>query len=189
MQNTSSNTDQTWFYEDKGERKGGFSQQQIINLIKTGKLSYGSMVWQKGMPDWTPIERTELRQHLEDVSPPPLTATAVSNKVVWVLAFAPLIGYMLESFIAGLLGSTHGQWERAMSENRYWYVTVILNITLCLFDDRLMKQAGYDMRRFKWWVFIVPVYLYQRTKLLKQHQGCLIAWIVCFFIGISAHQA
>jgi hypothetical protein len=189
MQNVPPIADQEWFYEDKGERKGTYNQQQIINLIKTGKLSYGSMVWKKGMPDWMQIERTELRHHLEDVSPPPLTGTAVNNKVVWVLAFAPLIGYLLESFIAGLLGSTHSQWERDMSENRYWYVTVILNITLCLFDDRLLKQAGYDMRRFKWWVFVVPVYLYQRAKLLKQNQACFIAWIVCFFISISAHQA
>ncbi|MDF5946840.1 DUF4339 domain-containing protein [Pseudomonas aeruginosa] len=105
----------------EGERKGGFDQQQIIALIRSGKLTYGSMVWKKGMPGWAQIEQTELRQHLEDIAPPPLTGAGVNNKIIWLLAFAPIIGYLLESFVAGLLGATEAQWERAMTENRYWY--------------------------------------------------------------------
>ncbi|EMR3909634.1 DUF4339 domain-containing protein, partial [Pseudomonas aeruginosa] len=65
MQDANTTIETSWFYEEKGERKGGFDQQQIIALIRSGKLTYGSMVWKKGMPGWAQIEQTELRQHLE----------------------------------------------------------------------------------------------------------------------------
>lgn len=189
MQDANTTTENSWFYEEKGERKGGFDQRQIIALIHGGKLTYGSMVWKKGMPGWAQIEQTELRPHLEEVSPPPLIGAGVNNKIVWLLAFAPLIGYLLESFVAGLFGSTEAQWERAMANNRYWYVTLILNIALCVLDEKRLKQAGHDVSRFKGWVFVVPVYLYQRAKLLNQNLAYFITWIVCFFISIGAHQA
>ncbi len=189
MQDANTTTENSWFYEEKGERRGGFDQRQIIALIRSGKLTYGSMVWKKGMPGWAQIEQTELRPHLEEVSPPPLIGAGVNNKIVWLLAFAPLIGYLLESFVAGLFGSTEAQWERAMANNRYWYVTLILNIALCVLDEKRLKQAGHDVSRFKGWVFVVPVYLYQRAKLLNQNLAYFITWIVCFFISIGAHQA
>ncbi|HFH3921545.1 DUF4339 domain-containing protein [Pseudomonas aeruginosa] len=177
-----------WHYEQNGERKGSLDQQQIIDLIRNGTLTYGSMVWKKGMGAWAKIEQTELRQHLEELGPPPLTGSGVNNKIVWLLAFAPIIGYLLESFVAGLFGANEAQWGRAMSENRYWYVTLALNIALSVLDSKRLKQAGYDVSRFKGWVFVVPVYLYQRSKLLNQNLAYFITWIVCFFISIGAHQ-
>ncbi len=188
MQDATSTLDTSWHYEQNGERKGAVSQQQLIALIQQGQLTYGSRVWKKGMADWMQIEQTELRQHLEDVAPPPLTGSSVNNKIVWLLAFAPLIGYLLESFVAGLLGASEAQWERAMSENRYWYVTLALNIALSVLDSKRLKQAGHDVSRFKGWVFVVPVYLYQRAKLLNQNLAYFITWIVCFVISIGAHQ-
>lgn len=40
-------TGKQWHYEQNGERKGGFDQQQIIDLIRSGTLTHGSMVWKK----------------------------------------------------------------------------------------------------------------------------------------------
>lgn len=188
MQDTIPTPETPWHYEQNGERKGGVDQQQIIDLIRGGELTYGSRVWKKGMSDWAKIEQTEFRSHLEDTAPPPLGGSAVNNKVVWLLAFAPLIGYLLESFVAGLFTGSEGQWERAMAANRYWYVTLALNIALSVLDSKRLKQAGYDVSRFKGWVFVVPVYLFQRAKLLNQNLAYFITWIVCFVISIGAHQ-
>lgn len=188
MQEVPEVAEKAWFYEDKGERKGALDEGQMIALIQAGKLTYGSMVWKKGMANWTLIEQTEMRQYLEETSPPPLTGAAVNNRIVWVLAFAPIIGYLLESFVGGLMGNSEAQWERAMSENRYWYVTLILNIALCLFDEKRLKKAGHDISRFKGWVFVVPVYLYQRAKLLRHNLAYFIVWIACFVISLAAHQ-
>ncbi|MBD9574805.1 DUF4339 domain-containing protein [Pseudomonas sp. PDM23] len=189
MQDATTSPETLWHYEKNGVRKDGVDQQQVIALIRNGTLAYGSLVWKKGMADWAKIEQTELRQHLEETSPPPLSGAMVNNKIVWLLAFAPIIGYLLESFVAGLFGATEAQWERAMAANRYWYVTLALNIALSVLDSKRLKQAGHDISRFKGWVFVVPVYLYQRAKLLNQNLAYFITWIVCFFITIGAHQS
>lgn len=189
MQDTQVVTEDQWFYEEKGVRKGGLDTQQIIALIRTGKLIYGSLVWKKGMPDWVQIEKTELRQHLEEISPPPLKGAGVSNSLAWLLAFAPIIGFLLESFVAGLLGNNESQALQAMAESRYWYVTLILNIALSLLDEKRLKQAGHDTSRFGFWVLILPVYLYKRAKLLNQNLAYFIVWIICFVIILAAPQA
>ncbi|WP_439860848.1 DUF4339 domain-containing protein [Pseudomonas sp. MBLB4136] len=91
-----------WFYEEKGVRKGGVSEQEMIELIRAGHLSYGSSVWAHGFTEWTKLENTPLRQHLQN-TPPPLAGSQVSNTLVWVLAIAPIIGYLMEWFVAGAL--------------------------------------------------------------------------------------
>lgn len=164
-----------WFYEEKGQRQAA-NGQQIIDLIRSGKLTYGSLIWRKGLENWIQLERTEFLQHLQATSPPPLTGASVNNTLVWLLAFAPLLGYLLEAFVAGAMGGS----QSARSEGQYWYLTVILNVALSLFDEKRLKKAGHDTSRFKGWVFIVPIYLYQRAKMLKQNLAYFIVWIVSF---------
>ena len=168
-----------WFYEEKGERQA-IDEQKIVTFIRSGKLTYGSLVWKKGLDSWIQIEKTEFLKHLHEVSPPPLTGASVNNTLVWLLAFAPILGYLMEAFVAGAVGGSALQVENAMRENHYWYLTVILNIALSLFDEKRLKKAGHDTSRFKGWVLIVPVYLYQRAKLLKQSLAYFIVWIVSF---------
>ncbi|MBV7515888.1 DUF4339 domain-containing protein [Pseudomonas sp. PDM25] len=168
-------SNQQWFYEEKGQRQPA-SEQQIVELIRSGKLTYGCLIWKIGLENWIPVEKTEFLQHLQATSPPPLTGASVNNTVVWLLASAPLLGYLLEAFVAGATGGG----QRALSEGHYWYLTVFLNIALSLFDEKRLKNAGHDTRRFKGWVFIVPVYLYQRAKMLNQNLVHLIVWIGSF---------
>ncbi len=68
-----------WFYELNGERKGGVSETDLITLISNGTLRHGSSVWKKGFADWTNIEDTQLREHLDDTTPPPLTGVPKST--------------------------------------------------------------------------------------------------------------
>lgn len=44
-----------WFYEEKGERKGGVSEQEMIELIREGRLGYGSSVWAHGFTEWSKL--------------------------------------------------------------------------------------------------------------------------------------
>ena len=96
-------SEKQWFYESEGQRKGGVPEAQIIALIKEGKLTHGAAVWCKGMPDWMRIENTDLRVHLDDSMPPPLTGEHANNTVVWVLAFAPILGTFLEGIALWLM--------------------------------------------------------------------------------------
>lgn len=111
---------------------------------------------------------------------------AVDNGVVWILAFAPLIGYLLEYIVAYAVNGNGWLAELAMRGNRYWYVTLLLNIGLSLLDERRLEKFGSDTSKFKGMVWIVPVYLYQRAKALNHNLAYFITWIVCFVLVIFA---
>lgn len=178
--------DKPWFYESGGQRKGGVSEGEIISLIKSGTLSHGSAVWKKGFPDWMKVENTELRSYLDESAPPPLTGEHVNNTVIWILAFAPLIGFMLEYFVAGIVHHDNQFLaEAAAASGKFWYITLILNIGLSLLDEKRLKKAGTNTDKFSGWVWLVPVYLYQRSQALKHNLAYFIVWIVCFVLVLA----
>ena len=174
--------DTAWFHEEDGQRKGPVSDSEMVNLIKLAKVSYGSAVWKKGFPDWLKVENTELAVHLAEVSPPPLSGEHVNNTIVWILAFAPLIGLFLEYLVAMAVYGNEFAAQVAVKSNKLWFITVGLNIGLGFFDERRLKKAGHNTDKFKGWVWIVPVYLYQRAKHMKQNLAYFIVWLVCMAI-------
>lgn len=174
-----------WFYELNGERKGGITEAELIALIKNGTLRHGSSVWKKGFSDWTNLEETQLREHLDDTTPPPLPGSRINNTVVWVLAFAPLIGLTLEYIAAYMVHSSEYRAEQAVASGHFLYITIILNIALSYLDEKKLKKAGTDTSTFGRWVWLVPVYLYQRSQALKQNLAYFIVWLVCFILVTS----
>lgn len=189
MQQQSPMDEKCWFYEIKGQRLGGVTETEIVELINSKTVSYGTTVWRAGFPEWLAIENTELRSHLEKAAPPPLSGKQVNNTLVWILAFAPLLGLGLEYFVAGMLnGGNEYLLEAAVSDGKYWYITVGLNLALCLWDANRLKMAGVDTRAFKGLRWLVPVYLYQRAKFLNQNKAYFVVWIICFFLALTATQ-
>lgn len=184
MDNSTTEND-IWFYELNGERKGGVSESDLITLIKNGTLRHGSSVWKKGFSDWTHIEKTPLREHLDDTMPPPLPGAKVNNTVVWILAFAPIIGLTLEYMVGFMVYSNEYRVEKAVTSGQFFYITLLLNIGLSFLDEKKLKKAGTDTSTFGGWVWLVPVYLYQRSQALKQNLAYFIVWIVCFVLVIA----
>lgn len=173
-----------WFYEEHGQQKGAISEAEIIRLIQAGRVSYGSTVWKKGFPDWMKVENTELKSYLEEMAPPPLTGTQVDNTVIWILAFAPLIGLCLEYALAYSIYDNEFVANVAVASNKFWVITLALNIGLSFLDEKRLQKAGHDTAKFKGWVWLVPVYLYQRTQNLKHNLAYFITWIVCFVLTL-----
>jgi uncharacterized protein DUF4339 len=175
-----------WFYEEDGGRKGPITHESIVSLIKVMKVTYGSLVWRTGYPEWLKAEDTELRPFLEAVSPPPITGKHVKNTVVWLLAFAPLIGMVVEAFVAYSINANDNMAEAALENNKYWFITLALNIGLSYLDENLLVKAGYSTKSFKGMTWLVPVYLYKRAKALGQSLGYFIVWLICFAISIAS---
>lgn len=174
--------DEEWFYEESGQRKGPHSVQEMVERITGGTLTYGALVWRKGFPDWQKIEASDLRVHLAEVSPPPLSGAHVNNTIVWVLAFAPIIGYLLEHMVAGVFEANQALAMHAASTSKYWYVTYGLNVGLSYFDEHRLKVAGHDTAKFKGWAWLVPIYLFQRAKKLDQKLWYFAVWIACMVL-------
>jgi hypothetical protein len=172
-----------WYHEAEGQRVGPKTEAELIALIAARKIGYGTSVWREGFPDWLKIENTSLRAHLEKVAPPPLSGDHMDNSLVWVLAFAPIIGlileYMLAYFLAGMFDRDDASADLAVENGKYWFITIALNIVLSYFDERRLKKAGHNTDKFKGWVWLVPVYLYQRAQNLNQNLAYFIVWIVC----------
>lgn len=107
-----------------------------------------------------------------------------SNTIVWILAFAPIIGAILESMLAAALAPDSDfaglAAEVALKAGTYWWITLLLNVLLSVLDDQRLKRAGVDTSTFGRLAFLVPVYLWKRAKALNQSPAYFWVWIVCF---------
>lgn len=160
-----------WHYSTDGQRFGPVPDDQIIQLIKQGEITEQSMVWHRSLPDWQPVLTSKFADLMRDPNaPPPLTGAAVSNTIIWILAFAPLIGVFLEGFFSGLTG---------ISQESLWFITLVLNIILGYADERKLKAAGHDTSKMGA-AWLVPVYLFKRAKVLKHNYAYFIVWCVLF---------
>ena len=149
------------------------------------------MVWTEGFPTWTAIEATELGAHVSVAQSSVVTAPTghdkpradVSNAVVWVLAFAPIVGVVLETIVAFVVyGGDDARVLDSVSGSRFWYVTLALNSILCLIDQKNLEQAGIDEGLFKW-VLLVPVYIYKRATAVWDDLSYFITWFVSVVIA------
>ncbi|MDH0894865.1 MULTISPECIES: DUF4339 domain-containing protein [unclassified Pseudomonas] len=180
-------TENKWFYEDKGQRLGGIDEATMIAMIQSKKLGYGSLVWQKGFSDWKNLEDTTLRPHLESISPPPLAGKYISNSVIWILALAPILGYLLECFVAGIVyNGNESRALRTVANGHFIYITIALNIFLSFWDEKRLQKSGVNTDRFKGWVWLVPVYIFQRAKNLQHNLAYFITWVACFIFMVLA---
>lgn len=163
-----------WYYALNGERHGPVSRLELLNLYKNEKVFLGTKVWKSGMPEWADISHTDLID--KSTEPPPLKGEDINNTLVWILAFTPILGTLLEYIIAGAIGVASGS---------LWFITTILNTILCIIDERKIKKAGYNTKEMLVWaIFFIPVYLFRRAHLLKQKSIYAIVWCITFVIMI-----
>jgi len=54
-----------WYYAEKKERKGPFTEEQLIDFIQTGTITAATLLWTKGFENWSKAEDTEMSVHLE----------------------------------------------------------------------------------------------------------------------------
>jgi hypothetical protein len=148
----------------------------MVSLIEAKKISYGSLVWKKGFPDWTKAENTEWVSFLQDEAPPPIPGEHVKNKYVWDAVFAL---WAAESFLLWMkYGSTR------VHRGEFWYAAIGASIFFCCLDARYLKSIGHDIGKFDDWVGLPPVYMYSRAKYLRQKQVCSVVWLIIFALWL-----
>jgi hypothetical protein len=174
-----------WFYESAGSKKGPVSLPELTELIKQGVIGYGNLVWRKGYPDWVKLENSELKSFLDDVSPPPIRGENVSNALVWIVAFVPLLGELARGFLIGVVYG-YGSVEAftAVLQGDFWWIHIVFNLTLTVWDSMNLKKGGTDTSEFGFWVWLVPVYLFKRAKALNQSLAYFWTWIAMFVISL-----
>ena len=165
-----------WHYTTDGRRFGPVPESEIPILIKAGEITDESQVWSADLPEWQSILNSKFVDLLRDPNaPPPLTGVAVNNKVVWVLAFAPLITKVLPFSLITAWLSVFGSLFETL-------ICIALNVILCSWDEKKLKAAGHNTSKLGS-TWLVPVYLFKRAKMLKQNYACFIVW--CALCGAT----
>src|SRR5208283_3900462 len=106
------------------------------------------------------------------------TSANTSNTIVWLLAFAPLIGGISESLIAR---------KTATEISQLWFITLLLNILLCILDAFYLKRNGYNTPKM-WAVFLIPIYLFKRANTLGQNKAYFFVWIAAFILSFGTDR-
>jgi hypothetical protein len=117
----------------------------------------------------------------------------LGKRVLWAIALAPLLGYLIRAFLIGCNAPDYQSDEAfnaymryMMANGDFWYVTLILNLALTYFDFRKLQHEGVDVSAFGRASFVVPVYLYRRAKLLGHPQVAMWTWIgIVLFLELA----
>lgn len=173
------NRPEQYYYEERGTIQDPVPAAEIKRMIAEGKLGYGDKVLRRGSKEWTRLEESEFSSLLTDKAPKPLDADKVSDWAYWTLAFAPIIGLFMSYAAAYMSLDTENALALTAKAQNYWWITVCVNVLLCIIDSQKLKNAGYDIDKYLWAIILVPVYIYKRAQLVGQSQGCLVVWFIC----------
>ncbi len=98
--------------------------------------------------------------------PPSYTVPApmppqVNNILIWLVAFAPVIGLFFE----------FGFW-----------LFLLIAMGFCYWDESNLRRQGYDTFQLGY-ACIIPAYLYKRARLCNTSKSNLIIWCLMFLVG------
>jgi hypothetical protein len=178
-----------WYYVGDGQKNGPISAVTIRRLLNDRKISASTLVWRRGMKDWSTIRDSDLEAFVES-EPPTISPQHIGNGYVWVLATLPLLWGFIDASIA------YSNQEAAVrtivlgfpyqpSRGLPWQLTFLVNGILGWLDDRRLQKAGYGTTWTR--VFAVsffPVYLFVRANRLKQRPSYAIVCIISFVVGM-----
>lgn len=101
---------------------------------------------------------------------------AVDNSRAWLLASAPLLSVLLDAAL--LFG---GYAEAAVVST---LIAVSVNVAVSVWDSRYVKSKGYKVSSGLA-AFLVPGYLWQRSRVTGQGQALLATWIAVFIVSLA----
>jgi uncharacterized RDD family membrane protein YckC len=74
-----------WHYVNQGQQAGPVTEEQLLALLREGKISEDTLVWREGMPNWTPFRQAGIAAPAASIPPlvsPPPAASLNPNETV-----------------------------------------------------------------------------------------------------------
>lgn len=158
-----------WYWTKNGVRQGPATLDEMKTLIESGEVSKETSVW-NGEGNWVSARKSALRGFFHESASSGAAAIPsgkVDNKYVWMVVLVPVVGMLAEIF---------------MHRELIW-VYLLLNVAILLFDEYKLKKSGYTMPG-KWWIVLIPVYLWKRAELLDHPKNYVYAWVATFVLTI-----
>ena len=159
-----------WYYVENGVRKGPINEDDILDSIDSGTITFNTLVWEKGMKEWAKLKDTRLAEY-SYVVVPEVPLEEISDKWLWTLATLPLVaGWIL----TGIVGS-----EAAL------ICTIILNCIFTILDMKEVENSGQKVSSWLWMgIILVPLYMYVRIAKTTKRYAPAIVYTVLFFINL-----
>lgn len=67
-----------WHYVNQGQQAGPVTEEELLTLVRAGRISEETLVWREGMPNWIPFHQAGLSTSAPS-APPPFVPPAPSN--------------------------------------------------------------------------------------------------------------
>jgi uncharacterized RDD family membrane protein YckC/uncharacterized protein YbaR (Trm112 family) len=68
-----------WHYVNQGQQAGPVTEEELLALVREGKISEETLVWREGMQNWTPFHEAGLPTAPPPAQPPPFQPPAPVN--------------------------------------------------------------------------------------------------------------
>ena len=68
-----------WYYVSQGQQAGPVTQEELLALVREGKISEETLVWREGMPNWTAFHQANIPTTLPNTPPPPFQPPPAPN--------------------------------------------------------------------------------------------------------------
>lgn len=163
------NQKKTWYWSKNGVKQGPVTEEEMRLLVASGEIDKETSVW-NGEGNWVTANKSHFRQYFQKNPPtgePGVVSGLVDNKYVWMVALVPVVG-----MIAELLARRELIW-----------LYLVLNVAILFFDQYKLQKQGFSAPQ-KWWVILVPVYLWKRAELLDHSKNYVYAWVAAFVLTI-----
>ena len=171
-QNSTEDNNRVWYYIYLNERKGIYSDTEIVNLIRSGVISRDTLIWRNGIDNWVKASNSIFQSQFA-FSVPPVPVNELSDRMAWTLATVPIGVSILLTSVVGHAAI----WITV--------VTIILNCIFLIMDIKELRKSGQNVDNWIYLGFLlVPVYLFIRASKTNKKYGYPIVWCVLFTISI-----
>lgn len=117
--------------------------------------------------------------------PAPAARARHGDGLVWVVAFTPVLGVVIESLLAHLVHGSGLDAGQSLAERHYLWATMLLSIALCAWDAQRLRRSGVNTAAFGP-AALVPVYLLRRARGLGHRPPAyFIGWVVCACLTVA----
>ena len=116
---------------------GPYSEEQINDMVSNKLIQNNTLVWHKGLEDWTEFSKVRESKYYDDIVPS-LKKEHINDCWMWTLAFAPLLSscvfYAYQSFTYLNLAndiSSADLYQTELDLFRFsWIITLSINTFL-----------------------------------------------------------
>lgn len=155
-----------WYYIDKGEVTGPFSEEEMLDFYRKHVIEDDTEVWKSGMLDWVKLSSSDLSK--KDDPKQESKKNDSNNAIPWILAFLPVLfsGAISRKSLPLLI------------------ILLVIHFALGVIDTVILAKEGKAKKTTALLaLFLPPVYLAKRVGSPNTRRIGAVVW--CLFFAVE----